>query len=345
MLADESGHWRLPLRKKRTMSDRIITPFTAKSTADEVSEGVDLTGKRAIVTGGASGIGFETSTTLARRGAAVTLAVRNVEAGEKVAAEITAGTGNASIEVRPLELTDLASVRSFVDEWDQPLDLLINNAGVMALQERTLHGAGWEAQFATNFLGHFALTNGLHRCLVRANGARVVSVSSSGHLFSPVVFDDVNFRFRPYDPLLAYGQSKTAVVLFGVAASSRWADDGITVNTLNPGAIATPLQRHTWRQARHAPRTAEDPRAGGSHHVALGDQPTAAGRRRPLLQRQPGSHTRRRTTQRHHRAGQLRRRVRPRSRQRRPPLECQHGSDRVRTDAEHLPKLAALVRS
>jgi len=259
------------------MSDRIATPFTASSTADEVSEGIDLTGRRAIVTGGASGIGVETAKTLARRGAAVTLAVRNVEAGRKVAAEITAETGNASVEVRPLELTDPASVRTFVDGWDEPLDLLVNNAGVMAIQERTLNDAGWEAQFATNFLGHFALTNGLHRSLVRAGGARVVAVSSSGHLFSPVVFDDINFRFRPYDPLLAYGQSKTAVILFAVAAASRWADDGITVNTLNPGAIATPLQRHVGGKLATPVDLQKTPAQGAATTLLLATSPQLEG--------------------------------------------------------------------
>lgn len=135
------------------MSDRIATPSTAQSTADEVSEGVDLAGKRAIVTGGASGIGVETAKTLARRGAAVTLAVRNLDAGGKVAAEITAETGNTNIDVRPLELTDLASVRRFVAGWDEPLHLLINNAGVMAIQERTVNDAGWEAQLAASEAG------------------------------------------------------------------------------------------------------------------------------------------------------------------------------------------------
>ncbi len=259
------------------MSDRIVTPFTAGSTADEVSEGVDLTGRRAVVTGGASGIGVETSTTLARRGAAVTLAVRDVEAGRRVAAEIAAKTGNARVDVRPLELTDLASVRSFVEGWDEPLDLLVNNAGVMAIQERTFNGADWEAQFATNFLGHFALTHGLHRSLARADGARVVSVSSSGHLFSPVVFDDISFRFRPYDPVLAYGQSKTAVILFGVAASSRWADDGITVNTLNPGAIATPLQRHVGGRLATPVELQKTPAQGASTTVLLATSPQLEG--------------------------------------------------------------------
>lgn len=226
------------------MTNRIVTPFDATATAEDVSAGIDLTGRRAIVTGGASGIGVETSRTLARRGAALTLAVRNVEAGQKVADEIAAETGNTDIDVRPLELTDPHSVRRFVEGWSGPLDLLINNAGVMAIQDLTVNEAGWETQFATNFLGHFALTVGLRGALAEAGGARVVSVSSSGHLFSPVVFDDIGFRFRPYDPRLAYGQSKTAVILFGVGASARWADDGITVNSLNPGAIATPLQRH-----------------------------------------------------------------------------------------------------
>jgi NAD(P)-dependent dehydrogenase (short-subunit alcohol dehydrogenase family) len=263
------------------MNDTIITPFTASSTADEVSEGVDLTGKRAIVTGGASGIGVETSKTLARRGAAVTLAVRDVESGRRVAAEIAAeigtGTDDVRIDVRPLELTDLASVRRFVDDWDQPLDLLINNAGVMAIQERTVGDGGWEAQLATNFLGHFALTTGLHRWLVRADGARVVSVSSSGHLFSPVVFDDLSFRFRPYDPLLAYAQSKTAVISFAVGASSRWADDGITVNTLNPGAIATPLQRHVGGRLATPVELQKTPAQGASTTLLLATSPLLEG--------------------------------------------------------------------
>lgn len=259
------------------MTDRIVTSFDAKATADEVSAGIDLTGRRAVVTGGASGIGVETSKTLARRGAALTLAVRNIESGKKVAAEITAETGNSEIDVRPLELTDLNSVRGFVESWSGPLDLLINNAGVMAIQDRTVNDAGWEAQFATNFLGHFALTLGLRKSLAQANGARVVSVSSSAHLFSPVVFDDINFRFRPYDPTQAYGQSKTAVILFGVAASDRWADDGIAVNTLNPGAIATPLQRHVGGKLATPLDLQKTPAQGASTTLLLATNPQLDG--------------------------------------------------------------------
>jgi NAD(P)-dependent dehydrogenase (short-subunit alcohol dehydrogenase family) len=226
------------------MTTRISSPFGAKSTADEVSEGIDLTGKRAIVTGAASGIGVETVRTLARRGAEVTLAVRNADAGKMVAEEVAADTGNPNVHVRPLELTDFGSVTAFAEAWTGPLHLLVNNAGVMAIQDRTMVAKGWEAQFVTNHLGHFALSTALHGALRAADGARIVALSSTGHLFSPVVFDDINFRFRPYDPLLAYGQSKTAEILFAVGATARWADDGIFANALNPGAIATPLQRH-----------------------------------------------------------------------------------------------------
>lgn len=251
------------------MGNLIVTPFGANATADDVSEGIDLSGRRAIVTGGASGIGVETSMTLARRGAAVTLAVRDLAAGARVAQEIKRATGSPRVEVRQLELTDPASIRRFVEAWDEPLDLLINNAGVMAIQDRTITAAGWEAQFATNFLGHFALTNALHRWLALAPGARVVSVSSAGHLFSPVVFGDINFRFRPYDPLLAYGQSKTAVILFAVAAATRWADDGITVNSLNPGAIATPLQRHVGGKLATPSELQKTPAQGASTTLLL----------------------------------------------------------------------------
>jgi NAD(P)-dependent dehydrogenase (short-subunit alcohol dehydrogenase family) len=225
------------------MTDRITTPFNAQSTAAEVIAGVDLAGRRAIVTGGASGIGIETARTLASAGAEVTLAVRNIEAGERTAADITGSTGNKQILVAPLDLADQASVAGFVAGWEGPLDILVNNAGVMASPlSRTPEG--WEMQFATNHLGHFALAAGLHQALAAAGAARVVSVSSSAHHRSPVVFEDIHFEHRPYDPFTAYGQSKTANVLFAVEATRRWASDGITVNALMPGGIRTNLQRY-----------------------------------------------------------------------------------------------------
>jgi NAD(P)-dependent dehydrogenase (short-subunit alcohol dehydrogenase family) len=195
----------------------ISTPFDRESTAAEVLHGVDLAGRRALVTGGASGIGVETVRALAGAGAEVTLAVRDLAAGERTAADIVATTGNKHIHV--------------------------DNAGVMARPlGRTPQG--FELQFATNHLGHFALATGLLPALRAAQGARVVSVASSAHLFSPVVFEDIHFERREYEPWSAYGQSKTANVLFAVEADRRWAGDGVRVNALNPGGIRTNLQRH-----------------------------------------------------------------------------------------------------
>jgi NAD(P)-dependent dehydrogenase (short-subunit alcohol dehydrogenase family) len=218
----------------------ITTPFGFESTAAEVIAGIDLTGKRAVVTGGSSGIGVETARALAGAGAEVTLAVRDTEAGRRTAAEIGAG-----VDVGRLDLADKASVAGFAADWSEPLDLLVNNAGVMALPERELTAEGWELQFATNHLGHFALAVGLRDALAAAGDARIVSLSSRGHLRSPVVFDDINFTSRPYDPWLAYGQSKTANILFAVGATRRWAGDGITANAVHPGVILdTNLSRH-----------------------------------------------------------------------------------------------------
>ncbi|MDN3026194.1 SDR family NAD(P)-dependent oxidoreductase [Streptomyces sp. S.PB5] len=222
----------------------LTTPFGFASTAGEVVSGIDLTGRRAVVTGASSGIGAETARALAATGAAVTLAVRDVAAGERVAKDITGSTGNHDVRAAHLDLTDLASISAFTAAWQGPLHVLVNNAGVMACPEQYTE-QGWEWQFATNHLGHFALATGLHSALAADGNARIVVVSSTGHQRSPIVWDDVNFAFRPYDPWLAYAQSKTANVLFAVEATRRWADDNITANALMPGAIYTNLQRHT----------------------------------------------------------------------------------------------------
>jgi NAD(P)-dependent dehydrogenase (short-subunit alcohol dehydrogenase family) len=233
--------------------NRIITPFGAESTAAEVLDGIDLSGKRAIVTGGSSGIGVETARALASANAEVTLAVRSVEAGQRTAEDIIARTGNKQVYVAPLDLADQGSVAAFVATWSGPLDLLVNNAGMMGRPDLRLTPEGWEVQFATNHLGHFALALGLHDALGAAGDARVVSLSSVGHRRSPVVFDDVNFARRPYDLGLAYGQSKTANVLFAVEATRRWSSDGITANAVHPGTIAaTNLSQHLDRDVSAA---------------------------------------------------------------------------------------------
>jgi NAD(P)-dependent dehydrogenase (short-subunit alcohol dehydrogenase family) len=241
----------------------IHTDFGAQSTIWDVTKGIDLSRRRAIVTGASSGIGIETARALAAAGAEVMLAVRDLAAGERTAVEIRGTTGNQAVRVGRLDLGDLDSVRAFAAAWDGPLHLLINNAGVMALPSRELTDRGWELQFATNHVGHFALTDGLHNALAAGAHsdaeARVVSLSSRGHLRSPVVFDDLHFSERPYDPWRAYGQSKTANVLLAVEAHRRWAPEGITANAVHPGAIfETNLSRHmspdvlerVWSQVR-----------------------------------------------------------------------------------------------
>jgi NAD(P)-dependent dehydrogenase (short-subunit alcohol dehydrogenase family) len=225
-----------------TDSTLLSTPFTATSTAAEVVDGIDLAGRRVIVTGGASGIGVETARALAGAGAEVTIAVRDRGAGRRTAADILATTGE-KVLVAPLDLADRASIAAFVAAWTGPLHVLVDNAGVMASPlGRT--AKGWEMQFATNHLGHFALATGLHRNLVAAGDARIVSVSSAAHLRADVDFDDIHFERREYDPWIAYGQSKTANVLFAVEATRRWGEEGIVSNALMPGAIRTNLQRH-----------------------------------------------------------------------------------------------------
>jgi NAD(P)-dependent dehydrogenase (short-subunit alcohol dehydrogenase family) len=251
---------------------RVTTPFGPTSTAAEVVAGVDLAGQRAVVTGASSGIGRETARILAGVGAEVTLAVRDVAAGEKAAAEIADSTGAGGVRVARLDLADRASVGEFTAGWAGPLHILVNNAGIMATPERRTP-EGWELQFATNHLGHFALTTGLHGALEAAGGARVVMVSSVGHVNGEVLFDDVNFERHPYNAWVAYSQSKTANILFAVEAARRWAAGQIAVNALNPGRIAsTGLIGHVDQGA--VPPASFD--AAGATGVSVKDIPQGA---------------------------------------------------------------------
>jgi NAD(P)-dependent dehydrogenase (short-subunit alcohol dehydrogenase family) len=223
--------------------------FGARSTALEVIDGLDLHGRDAIVTGGASGIGIETVRALATAGARVVIATRDRARGESVAATLRNETASAAIEFRPLDLSSLASVRAFVADYlklDRKLHLLINNAGIMATP-LAYTADGFESQFGTNHIGHFALTVGLIPALKAAGKARIVELTSIGHRRSDVHFEDVNFRQRPYDPWDAYGQSKTANVLFAVEATARLAADGIFANAVHPGGIMSGLQKHVSR--------------------------------------------------------------------------------------------------
>jgi NAD(P)-dependent dehydrogenase (short-subunit alcohol dehydrogenase family) len=227
------------------MTETKRSAFGQHSTAMDVVAGIDLRGKRAVVTGASSGIGVETARALASAGAEVILAVRNVEKGEGVARDIRAGTGNDAVRVEALDLTHPASVRDFAGRLGSgsPLHVLVNNAGVMACPlERTAEG--FEMQLASNHLGHFLLTCLLAPALRRGAPARVVSLSSRGHRFSPVVFEDLHFERRPYDKWQAYGQSKTANALFAVGLEARLGARGVHANAVHPGAIVTELGRH-----------------------------------------------------------------------------------------------------
>ncbi|MEV6766663.1 SDR family NAD(P)-dependent oxidoreductase [Streptomyces sp. NPDC051105] len=222
------------------------TPFGMRATAAEVSDGLDLNGRRMIVTGGASGLGAETVRALAGAGAQVTIATRNPAIAQPLLEELP-GTQAAA-----LDLSDLASVRAFCANWSGPLDALVANAGVMMLPTREVNAEGWEMQLATNYLGHFALVSGLHSALQAAEKPRVVVVSSGAQLRAGFDFDDPQFEQRPYEPFLAYAQSKTADVLLAVGISRRWAEDGITANACAPGWIHTNLTRHIDRATMQA---------------------------------------------------------------------------------------------
>ncbi|MHA7985233.1 SDR family NAD(P)-dependent oxidoreductase [Rathayibacter sp. CAU 1779] len=217
-----------------------------KRTALEVVEGIDLSGKEAIVTGGSSGLGFETARALAAAGARVVIAGRDVAAGEKAAATLRDETGNEQVVHRRLDLASLESVSTFAARHvatGRPLHILVLNAGVMATPFGRTED-GFETQFGINHLGHFVLATGLLPSLRSAGGARVVSVSSRAHRRSDVDFDDPNFVHTPYDPWLAYGRSKSANALFSVGFSTRFAAEGILSNAVSPGAVLTGLQRH-----------------------------------------------------------------------------------------------------
>ena len=225
-----------------TAQHKIGSGFGATSTADDVLDGIDLTGKLAVVTGGYSGLGLETTRALVKAGARVVVPARRpAQAREALA-------GTEDVEVDRLDLGDLESVRRFSERFlasGRTVDFMIDSAGIMACPE-TRVGPGWEAQFATNHLGHFALVNRLWPA-IEPGGGRVVSVSSRGHHFSGMRWDDVHWQ-GGYDKWQAYGQAKTANALFAVHLDRLAQDRGVRAFTLHPGGILTPLQRHLPRE-------------------------------------------------------------------------------------------------
>ncbi len=217
--------------------------FGIDSTATEVLAGIDLSGKFAIVTGGYSGLGLATTRALAAAGARVLVPARRTD----VAREAVAGI--AGVEVDELDLADLDSVRNFADrvlESGRPIDILINNAGIMATP-LTRVGEGWEAQFATNHLGHFALVNRLWPALTADGGARVVVTASGAGETPRINWDDVHFE-NGYDKWAAYSQSKSANILFAAELDRLGRAAGVRAFSVNPGYILTPLQRHLSKE-------------------------------------------------------------------------------------------------
>jgi NAD(P)-dependent dehydrogenase (short-subunit alcohol dehydrogenase family) len=228
------------------MGDFARAGFGHETMTDEVLDGIDLSGKLALVTGGAGGLGAETARALASQGARVVITARDLAKGEAAAKAIRESTGNEGVRVEELELGCLASVRAFAERFlarDDALHILVNNAGVMACPfDKTADG--FELQFGTNHLGHFFMTCLIAPALLRGAPARVVSLSSRGHQQSPVVFDDIGFERRPYDKWAAYGQSKTANVLFAVELERRLGARGVHAYAVHPGVIPTDLARH-----------------------------------------------------------------------------------------------------
>ena len=224
----------------------IDSGFGAHSTASEVLDGIDLSGRLAIVTGGYSGIGLETVRALSGAGAEVIVPARRRAQAEEALA------GLPGVTVDELDLADLDSVRAFAErvlDSGRSIDILINNAAIMACPETRVGvgGVQFEAQFATNHLGHFALTNLLWPALAANGGARVVALSSRGHKRSAIRFDDLHFE-RGYDKWEAYGQAKTANSLFAVQLDALGQAAGVRAFAVHPGGILTPLQRHLSRE-------------------------------------------------------------------------------------------------
>lgn len=228
----------------------MTKPFGVESTTDDVLQGVDLSGKRILVTGVSAGLGVETARALAAHGAKVVGAARNLDkarAATEIVREAASASGG-SLELAELDLASLASVRACADALladGRAFDLIIANAGVMATpQGKTADG--FETQFGTNHLGHFVLINRI-ASLLKAGG-RLVNLSSAGHRYANVDLDDPNFEYTPYAPFVAYGRSKTANILFAVEFDRRHKDRGVRATAVHPGGILTELTRHMSKE-------------------------------------------------------------------------------------------------
>lgn len=253
--------------------------FGADTTTDEVLDGVDLTGRRIVITGAASGLGFESARALAAHGASVTVLARSQEKADGAVDQLRQLVPDGSFEAGVVDLGDLASIRSFAEGYladHDAIDVLINNAGIMACPfGRTADG--FETQLGTNHLGHFALTALLAPALLRGDAPRVVTLSSAGHSRSDVDLDDPNFETTEYGEWLAYGRSKTANALFARELARRGAPHGLLSFSVHPGAIMTPLGRHLTEDLMNEMASFARERAATAAAAAPADAPADAG--------------------------------------------------------------------
>jgi NAD(P)-dependent dehydrogenase (short-subunit alcohol dehydrogenase family) len=267
---------------------QIESPFGKKTTAGDVLRGVELKGKIAVVTGATAGIGKATAVALAAAGAEIVVGGRNAEALDRARSELLSVSVGNVVHAYPLDLMSLASVDNFADRvmaLHRPIDILINNAGITGQLVRNDQHV--ESQLMTNFIGHAVLSSRLAGALVESGNARVVSLSSFGHHYSPVVFDDLNFERRPYSAWDGYGQSKTACVLLAVKISTTLRQNGVDAFAVHPGAIWTELGRNMseedyllakQRGSIPTPEDFKSPEGGAATSVWAATEPLLAGR-------------------------------------------------------------------
>jgi NAD(P)-dependent dehydrogenase (short-subunit alcohol dehydrogenase family) len=258
-----------------------MSGYGRDTTTDEILEGVDLSGKRILITGSSSGLGEESARALSSKGAAIIMAARNPEKNEAAAARIREKVSGAELELRTLDLGSLESVRGFAKDFladHRRLDVLLDNAGVMCCPEGTTSD-GFETQLGTNHIGHFLLTGLLAPVLLASVPSRVVVLSSAGHSIAGIDFDDPMFERRKYDAWTAYGQSKTANVLFALELDRRLAKEGVSAYSVHPGMIMTELARHLTAELleRMQARVKERAKATGSESSGMNFKSVEAG--------------------------------------------------------------------
>lgn len=272
------------------MQAPLPSPFDRQSSAQDVAQGIDLTGKHAVITGATAGLGTETARVLARCGAKVTLLGRNQQAGDNLADTIRAQTGNPNVHMRAIDLNQLSEIKIFADnivQSDSVVDLLINNAGVMAAPLERCE-FGFESQLFINYVSHLVLSAALTPALLKSISPRVVSLTSLGHHMSAVDLNDPNFERRKYNKWLAYGQSKTASSLLAVYLHQRLGMEGVISTAVHPGSIeGTNLSRYLSPEEYQAAMSSDN---SATKTLEQGAATTVWASTSPLLEQHGGTY-------------------------------------------------------